>query len=400
MPTDDKMSIDERRKYLTRMYPRYRDADYEAKRRLLDEMEAYTGLHRKSLLRLLTPDGLERRPRQRQRGSTYDHTVDDALRVVAESLDNVCAERLHGALGWLPQHLAQHGELNLTDELAAQLARISIPTIRRHLARLQQDEPHLKRKRPTRNAVAADIPIRRIPWDEPTPGHFEVDLVHHCGPSTDGDYVHTLQMLDVLTGWSERVAVFGRSQRAMVAAFERIEARLPFPLLEVHSDNGSEFLNAHLVRYFRQRVKLIDLSRSRPYHKNDNRFVEQKNSTLVRAFFGDERLDTVLHQRLLDKLYEAMWLYYNFFQPVLRLTEKECREQDGAMRFRRTWGEAMTALDRLCAAQGVDEAAQAALKGRRASINPRQLRAEIYELRDKVLDLPPASRPADGWLIH
>ena len=391
MPADDKMSIDERRKYLKRIYPRYRDADRTTKGALLSEMEAYTGLHRKSLLRLLTPDGLARQPRRRQRGCTYDHTVDDALRILAESLDYVCAERLHGALSWLPQHLAAHGELDLTDDLAAQLAHISIPTIRRHLARLQQDEPRLARKRPTRNAVAADVPIRRIPWDEPTPGHFEVDLVHHCGPSTDGDYVHTLQMLDVATGWSERVAVLGRSQRAMVAAFQRIEARLPFPLLEVHSDNGSEFLNAHLLRHFRQRVKIVDLSRSRPYHKNDNRFVEQKNATLVRSFFGEERFDTPLHQRLLDRLYEQMWLHYNFFQPVLRLTDKERTDQNGVVRFVRKWGEAATPLDRLCASQVLDTAAQHALKDRRASLNPRQLRADIYHLRDKVFDLPRAT---------
>ena len=128
--------------------------------------------------------------------------------------------------------------------------------------------------------------MKRIPWDEAEPGHFEVDLVHHCGPSASGEYVHTLQMVDVATGWSERVAVLGRSFRVMRVGFQRCLERLPFPVLEIHPDNGSEFLNHHLVRFFRDTVQEVDLSRSRPYHKNDNRNVEQKNSTLVRAYLG------------------------------------------------------------------------------------------------------------------
>jgi hypothetical protein len=171
--------------------------------------------------------------------------------------------------------------------------------------------------------------MKRIPWDEAEPGHFEVDLVHHCGPSASGEYVHTLQMIDVTTGWSERVAVLGRSYRVMRAGFERCLERLPFPVLEIHPDNGSEFFprrgprgNHHLIRFFRDIIQDVDLSRSRPYQKNDNRNVEQKNSTLVRAYLGYDRLDTVEQTRLLNLLYDKMWLYYNFFQPVMHLTQK------------------------------------------------------------------------------
>ena len=123
--------------------------------------------------------------------------------------------------------------------------------------------------------------MKRIPWDEAEPGHFEVDLVHHCGPSASGEYVHTLQMVDVTTGWSERVAVLGRSFRVMRAGFQRCLERLPFPVLEIHPDNGNEFFNHHLVRFFRDAVQGVDLSRSRPYRKNDNRNVEQKNSSSI-----------------------------------------------------------------------------------------------------------------------
>lgn len=396
MPELDTMTINDRRKYLKRMYPRYRDAPTrQRKSALLTEMEAVTGLHRKHLIRLLTPDGLARTPRQRQRGVTYDHQVDDALRIIAETLDYICAERLTPALLSTAADLARHGEMLLTDAVRQQLAVISVSTVQRHLARLRQDEPRLPRARPTRSAVAASIPMRRIAWDETTPGHFEVDLVHHCGPSASGDYLHTLQMIDVATTFSERTPVFGRSQRAMHAAFERIEARLPFPILEVHPDNGPEFLNAHLVSHFRDRVHPIDLSRSRPYHKNDNRFVEAKNFTLVRAYFGDARFDTLAHYRLLDQLYDHMWLYYNAFQPVLRLTEKDRLSSEGHSAVRRKWDEARTPLERLCATDALVEPWRSTLLARRHATNPRQLRAEMYRLRDALFDLPLARQPQD-----
>ena len=211
--------------------------------------------------------------------------------------------------------------------------------------------------------------------------------------------MHTLQMIDVATGWSERVAVFGRSQRAMEEGFRRIQARLLFPILEIHPDNGSEFLNHHLVRYFHDALKDVTLSRSRPYQKNDNRFVEQKNHTLVRAFFGDARFDTLAHQRLLNTLYDKMWLYYNFFQPVLHLQEKRRTETEGAIHFHRRWGAAQTPLERLCVTSVMDEACTARLRGQRDQTNPRQLRTEIYQLRDQLFDLPLARCAQDTWLV-
>jgi hypothetical protein len=399
MPTEH-MSVDERRKYLKIMLARYHQADRAEQGRWLDEMQTVTALHRKSLLRLLHAESLERQPRLRQRGRTYDCRVDDALRVMAETLDYVCAERLTPALPWLAQSLAQHGELDLPPTLQAQLDTISPSTVRRRLATVGQDIPRLPRPRPSRGTgVGRTIPMRRIPWDEPVPGHFETDLVHHCGEAAVGDYVHTLQMVDVTTGWSERVAVFGRSQRAMEAGFRRIEARVPFPLLEIHPDNGGEFLNAHLLRYFHDAVQGAVVSRSRPYQKNDNRFVEQKNRTLVRDLFGDARFDTLAHQQLLDQLYEKLWLYYNFFQPVLRLKAKRNAVCEGIVRVYRQWDEAHTPLERLCVTGVVEAAVQARLRAVRDQTNPRQLRTEIYQLREQLFDLPIAQRREDRWLI-
>jgi hypothetical protein len=238
------------------------------------------------------------------------------------------------------------------------------------------------RKRPAPpNRVARAIPMRRIPWDEAEPGHFEVDLVHHSGPSTAGDYVHTLQLLDVATGWSERVAVLGRSYRHMEAGFRHVLDRLPFAVRELHPDNGPEFLNAHLVRFWGDRVPGLQLSRSRPYHKNDNRFVEQKNDTLVRAYFGDARLDTPAQCAALNALYEQLWLYYNLFQPVLHLVEKTAQ----GTRVRRRWDTARTPYERLAATPALALAARATLDGLYHATNPRALRRLIYRRVEAIL---------------
>jgi hypothetical protein len=372
---DDAMTISERRTYLERMAGRYRRADRLGQGQLLDEMETMTGLHRKSLLRLLGSGGLVRQPRGRQRGRVYGSAVDDALRVIWESLDYVCAERLTPGLVPTAQRLAAHGELVLSPELEQQLGRISVASVQRRLTRLAQDSPRLPRKGPEHaNRVARTIPMGRLAWDEPLPGHFEVDLVHHSGPTTHGEYLHTLQMIDVATGWSERVAVLGRSYRHMAAGFTHILERRPFPVLELHPDNGSEFLNDHLLRFWDEAARGLTWSRSRPYQKNDNRFVEQKNDSLVRAYFGNARLDTPKQWSALNAIYDQMWLYYNLFQPVLRLSTKQVI--DG--RLRQRWAPAQTPFARVCATGVLSAEQRQALDAQYAATNPRTLRRAIY----------------------
>jgi len=394
MPIEDKMTIDERRKYLRRMQKRYVQADQKERARLLDEMEAVTDMHRKSLVRLMN-QGLERKPRCRERGETYGPAVDDALRVIDESLDFICAERITPNLVWMAQHLATHGEIAASAELLEQLGLISISTVRRRLNRVRQDQPCLPRKkgRPARaNPLTQDIPMIRIPWDEQEPGRFETDLVHHCGAIAAGDYVCSLQMIDVATGWSERRAVLGRSYLVMKDAFLCILVRLPFTVIEIHPDNGSEFLNHHMLRFWGKIVQGVKLSRSRPYHKNDNRFVEQKNATLIRAYLGDERLDTVAQTLALNHLYDKMGLYYNFFQPVMRLAEKTVvpGEDGQPTQVKRRYDDARTPFDRLCVTDAILPEHQEQLEALRDQTNPRQLRQEIYDWIDYIFSLPGA----------
>jgi hypothetical protein len=383
------MTIAERHKYLRRMAETYRRASRAERGQLLDHMEVATGLHRRSLVRLLQPGGLERRPRTRQRGRVYGPGVEEVIRVVWESLDQVCAARLTPALLPTARHLASFGEVRLTPELEGQLGGISRATVGRLLARFRQDEPRLPRRGPEQaNRVRQEVPMRRIPWDTTEPGHLETDLVHHAGGSAQGDYVHTLQLLDVATGWSERVAVLGRSQEAMEGGFRRVLERLPFAIRELHPDNGSEFFNAHLVRFFGEAIAGVRLSRSRPYQKNDNRFVEQKNDSLVRAYFGTARLDTPAQCAALNALYEQMRVFYNLFQPVLHLAEKEVIEG----KLKRRWDEAASPYQRLLATGVLTPEAEERLAQLYAATNPRQLRRSIQDAIPRLWDLP--SRPS------
>jgi hypothetical protein len=392
MSSEEKMTVDERRKYLRQMQKRYCKAGRSERGRLLDEMEQVTELHRKYLIELLQGD-LRRTPRRKQRGRKYGPEVDDVLRVIYESFDYICAERLTPNLVWMAQQLARHGELQVSAEVLQQLGEISLSTVGRILGRIRQDTPRLPRKKPSRSPkLLRDIPMTRIPWDMATPGHLEVDLVHHCGPTTSGEYMVSLQIIDVATGWSERVAVLGRSYLVMQHAFRTILRRLPFPVREIHPDNGNEFFNHHMLRFWGQLVPQVELSRSRPYHKNDNRFVEQKNSTLVRAYLGYDRLDSVEQTLASNRLYEMMWIYYNLFQPVMHLEEKEViRPQGQSTRVRRRHDDARTPFDRLRATDCLLPEHCVTLKALRDQTNPRLLRQQIYDELETIFSLPGAA---------
>ena len=226
----------------------------------------------------------------------------------------------------------------------------------------------------------------RMPWDITEPGHFEVDLVHHCGQATVGEYIHTLQMVDVATGWSERVAILGRSQREMAIGFKRIQDRLPIPIIRLHPDNGGEFINHHIIRCWKEASKGLELMRSRPSNKNDNRFVEQKNSSLVRAYLGKDRFDTAQQCQMMNFLYDQMWVYYNLFQPVMRLAQKQILPQEsGVYKVKHKYDTAQTPFQRLGNTTAIIQENKEKLTTLRDRTNPRHLRKEIYRLLDDLL---------------
>jgi hypothetical protein len=231
--------------------------------------------------------------------------------------------------------------------------------------------------------------MERIPFDIQEPVYLEVDLVHHCGPSASGEYVHTLQLVDVATGWGERRAMLGRSYIVMQDACRYVLKRVPFPVRKAHPDNGPEFFNNHMRRFWAEEYPEVQLSRSRPYHKNDNPFIEQRNANPVRTYVGYDRLDTVAQTLALNELYDLMWLYHNFFQPVMRVTEKTVVvEQGQPTRIRRRYDRARTPFDRLCDMKVLSPDVQAQLTTLRQQTNPRQLLAQIEAQLDYLFSLP------------
>jgi hypothetical protein len=389
MTTEERMTVDERYKYLRKMKTRYVKAGRQERKQLLDEMEQVTELHRKSLIRLLSGP-LERKPRAKQRGRTYDGEVEATIGVVSAVLDYPCAARLTPNLTWMAEHLARHKELEVSDALLEQLDRISISTVERRLRTMHPQQPRRPRKPPRApNAALQGVPMERIPWDIQEPGHVEVDLVHHCGPSASGEYVHTLQLVDVATGWSERRAMLGRSYLVTQDAFRYVLKRLPFPLRKAHPDNGPEFFNNHMRRFWAEEYPEVQLSRSRPYHKNDNPFIEQRNANPVRAYVGYDRLDTVAQTLALNELYDLMWLYHNFFQPVMRVAEKIVVSEEGQpTRIQRRYDQARTPFDRLGDMKVLAPDVQAQLTTLREQTNPRQLLAQIEAQLDYLFSLP------------
>ena len=386
----EEMDVNERFKYLRMMQERYQQADRKTKGRLLDEMEAITGLHRKYLSHRMQERQLYRQPRTHPRSVIYGPDVQQIIAVVAETLDWICAERLLPTLAETAQHLERFGELSLSPKVLTQLQQISLSTLRRILQPLQPPRlPQAHRGRRAENSAQAQVPIRIIPWQEPEPGHFEVDLVHHQRAGQDGEFVCTLQCIDVLTGWSERIALSGYSFEAMWKALHTFHQHCPIPVREIHSDNGSEFVNHTLIAYFGQELCHTLFSRGRPGYHNDNRFVEQKNSSLVRAYLGDLYLHTPQHRHLLNELYEQMWLYYNCFQPVLRqLARRVVVRADGICRVIRQQDEAKTPLQRLLAAKPpVSSATAQRLQQLHDQTNPRQLRAQIRQQLDELSHL-------------
>ncbi len=390
------MSINARFEYLQAMQKRYRVApDRKAKSALLDQMESLTHLGRKHLIGLMNGPDLRRRKRCRERQRTYDAEVGEAVRGVAETLDWICAERLQPTLRTTAERLIVHGETEISPVVLDKLDRISVATLGRVLGGVRPSGERLPQAYPGRRAQTSAqqaVPTAVIPWDEPELGHFEVDLVHHGVPDADGKLVCTIQFVDVLTGWSERFAIMGFAFDAIWDAIQAFRHHCPIPARELHSDNGSEFINTALIACFGQELVDTLQTRGRPGHHNDNRFVEQKNGSLVRAYLGPLPLHTHPQRHALNKLYAHMWLYYNFFQPVLRQIERTAvTGSDGITRIRRKQDRARTPLERALEGKPpISREQRERLQALYAETNPlalkRRIHAQIRDLKAMVTE--------------
>jgi transposase InsO family protein len=328
---------------------RYQKADRKGRSKLLDEFEAQTGYHRKYAIALLRrpSDEVQTETRRRRRGVSYGPPVARALAKIWESAGCPWSLRLKALLPqWLPW--ARRHIRGLTEEVERALLTISPRQIDRLLADKKQH--HRKRlyghTKPGK-LLKSQIPIRTDYWDVAVPGYVEIDLVVHCGPSASGEYICSLNVTDICTGWTETRAVMGKGEAGIVAALEDIRQCLPFALIAIDSDNGSEFINRHVVGWC-QKHKLA-FTRSRPYKKNDNAHIEQKNWTHVRRLLGWERYDTAEQCRQMNALYRnELSCMQNLFQPCVKLVEKV---RVGS-KVRRRYDAATTPLERLVACYG------------------------------------------------
>jgi len=313
-----------RREYLEAIRRRYRKARKKDKKPILDEFCTNCGYHRKYAIRLL---GLPPRPRVNHPGAKpiYDsEALLLALKRIWFATDQMCSKKLKAAiLLWLPHYEQEYGAL--PESVKTQLLAISARSIDRLLkpVRAQSARRRLCGTKPG-TLLKNQISIRTEHWDITRPGFVEADTVAHCGNTLAGDFVWSLTLTDILSGWTENRATWNKGALGVMTQIEDIEAQLPFPILGFDCDNGSEFLNHYLHRYLANRPSPAQFTRSRPYHKNDSAHVEQKNWTHVRQLFGYNRFDKPQLVDLMNNLYHNEWrIFQNFFCPTLKLKEKQ-----------------------------------------------------------------------------
>jgi len=374
------MTIQSRRELLAAVILRYAKAQGREKEAILDEFVASTGYHRKYAIHLLHHPPAEGRRQKRRRPRRYNPKVEFALLDVWKVANCIAAKRLVPCLQEFVEALERHGELRLDPETRALLLSMSISTADR-LLRPHRRGPRGRGLATTKSGslLKKSIAVRTFAdWDEARPGFVEVDLVAHCGQSSDGQYLNTLDMTDIATGWTECLALLNKSQRQVSKAIAAARQRFPFPLLGIDSDNGSEFINANLLRYCNEEG--ITFTRSREYHKNDQAHVEQKNWSVVRQFVGYDRYEGTTALRKLEALYQALRLYVNFFQPVQKLVAKE---RVGAQ-VRKRYDIAKTPYQRVLESETVSAEAKARLRDQYLHLNPAALLRQIEMLQEDL----------------
>jgi len=325
----------------------------------------------------------DKRKIKRKKKKIYDQDVLVALKEIWKICDYICSKRLAPFLSEIIPVLERWGEIKLNLKVREKLFKISAATIDRMLADTRK-KYRIKGRSTTRpgTLLKKSIPIRTFAdWDEKVPGFFEVDLVSHDGGATKGDFAQSLNFTDIATGWEEMVAVKNKAQVWVFAGIKRIEGRLPFSILGIDSDNGAEFINAHLIRYCEEHK--ITFTRSRPYRKNDSCFVEQKNWSVIRRAVGYARYDTDKELNTLNELYGYLRLYVNFFQPVKKLIKKE---RIGSKVIKR-YDEAKTPYRRVLASPDIEDEIKMKLKNQYDMLNPAELKRKITKLQNKLLKL-------------
>jgi hypothetical protein len=385
-----RISMATRDELVVAVVERYRGARLAEKTRILDEFVAVTGFHRKHAMRLLRSGPAGVRSGSRPERRIYDEAVCEALIVVWEASDRVCGKRLRPLIPVLVEAMERHGHLQLAPKVRNHLLAMSAATIDRALRQVRgQAGGRSRRHAAPSAAVRRSVPVRTFSdWQDPPPGFFEADLVAHSGPRVSGSFVQTLVLTDIATGWTECAPLLVREQKLLTEVLIELRKLLPFTLLGFDTDNDSVFMN-DTVRDYCQEAG-VAFTRCRPYRKNDQAWVEQKNGAVVRRMVGYRRLEGVEAAAALARLYASVRLFVNFFQPSFKLADKQ---RDGA-RIKKRYHQPATPYQRLLAEPRTPEEIRRRLDAMYATLDPVRLLREIRVAQQRIVEI--ADQPIEG----
>jgi len=383
-----RISADARRELVQAIGERYRRATRDERLRILDEFVAVTGYHRKHSIRVLNDDSaataMVRAPRLR----VYDEAVREVLIVLWEASDRICGKRLKALVPVLLPALERHRHLQLDAGIRAKVLAVSASTIDRMLAMARRRGDGPRRRVSAKPAIRRAVPVRTFgDWNNPLPGFMEADLVSHGGENVAGSFAHTLVLTDIASGWTECVALAVRDSSLIVEALTRLRMTMPFPLRGFDTDNGSEFINETVLAYCSDAK--IEFTRARPYKKNDQAWVEQKNGSVVRRLVGYRRLDGMAAADTLARLYASSRLFVNFFQPSFKLAEKK---RVGA-RVSKRYHAPETPCARLLQSDSVPDDMKQRLRAVAITLDPLRLLDEIRAVQQQLAGLAAGAVP-------
>lgn len=377
------MSLNSKRELVEVVRPRYLKASKVGKQKILDEFTSATGYHRKHAIRVLKNQFQKCRRRSRTGyKAIYGGEVVQALEQIWEIYGRICSKRLQPFLPEGIRVLERCQEIELSEETKALLLKISSASIDRCLQAVRIKAPHGLSTTKPGSLLKNLIPVHIFTeWDEERPGFLEIDLVAHCGNTSAGQFLCTLTCTDLCTGWTDVTGLLHRSQQAVSEALCRMRQRLPFALLGIDSDNGGEFINDLLYRYCLN--EQVTFTRSRPYQKNDQAHVEQKNWSVVRHTVGYDRWETQQELALLENIYDDLRPYINFFQPSLKLIAKERLGN----KTRKRYDPAKTPYQRVLDRNDISLLAKARLMNLYLQLNPAELRRRIDQNLAKLWNI-------------
>jgi len=363
-----------KREYLIQLKKKYHESNKKARTQLLNDFCDFTGYHRKYAINLVN-NPFKTKWKKKTRKKKYDIAVTSKLLVLWRASNEICGERFQPYIPAILKKLKECGEITVGPKVEEKLFQISLASVKRIIRKTRRrSKIRISTTRPG-SILKKHITVRYGRWKETDPGWCEMDTVSHCGMDPSGEYVSSIDLVDIATSWTEQAAIMGKSEKFTLEEIKKIRKRLPFPLRGLDSDNGSEFINWHMHKFCKK--NRITFTRGRPYYKNDSAHVEQKNYTAIRQLISYARLDKSKQKDMLNDLYASWRLYLNFFQPSLKL--KKVVKNTATGKIQKKYLEAKTPYQRLLEHPKISREQKLRLIWQYQKLNPIKLQEEIRE---------------------